>query len=586
MHVCIAYIMERSERNSCNEASRIHRSILIAAATVVLTCCLAWGQTVTPGLTSLPSAEQVITREQDPYLGSIPQGKVVGQTLELTIEDVLDRGLKYNLGLYLSDRATDQSRAAHLRALSEILPQINGSLSEAVEKVNLKAYGFTGAVFPGIPTSVGPFGLFTLASNGSWNLVNLSSIDNVRAASEDVKAAQFSYRDARDTVVLAVGANYLLTIANESRVEAAQAELQTAQALYQLASDQENAGLAPNIDTLRARVQLQTQQSILIQAQNDLEKQRIALARVIGLPVTQKFRLVNRVPYHPLPEVDLEGAYARALETRPDYQAALTLLRSAQLKEQAAWKEHLPSIDLSGGYGVLGNQPSSISPNWTAIASLNIPIFQGGRIRSDTQQAQAVLKQRQAQVDNLKAQIEQEIQNALLDLKAAAEQVEVAKIGLDLAQQTVEQSQDRFSAGVTNNVEVIQAQQQLASANDQYITSLYAHNIAKVLLARAIGNAEQVVKQYLSEPGSTVPSSVPPTPGSAPPQPHARSANPTAAALADLQQARAELGSAELQTSPSGDGGASNAAAASQALDPRGATAGGVGSDSQRQVKQ
>ena len=572
--------MERSERNPCNKASQIHRSALVAALAAVLTCSLTWGQTVSPGLTSLPSAEQVINRVQDPFLGSIPQGKVVGETMDLTVEDALNRGLKYNLGLYLSDRATDQSRAAHLRALSEVLPQISGSLSEEVEKVNLKALGFTGKIFPGVPTSVGPFSVFSLAANGSWSLVNLSSIDNVRAAGQDVKAAQYSYHDARDTVVLAVGANYLLTIANESRVEAAQAELQTAQALYQLASDQENAGLAPNIDTLRARVQLQTQQLLLIQAQNDLEKQRIALARVIGLPVTQKFRLINRVPYHPLPEMEVEGAYARALETRPDYQAALTTLRSAQLKEQSAWKEHLPSIDLSGGYGVLGNQPSSISPNWTALASLNIPIFQGGRIRSDIEQAQAVLKQRQAQVDNLKAQIEQEIQNALLDLKAAAEQVEVAKTGLDLAQQTVEQSQDRFSAGVTNNVEVIQAQQQLASANDQYIASLYAHNIAKVLLARAIGNAEQMVKQYLSEPGSILPSNTLPTPASAA-QPHARGANPAATTVPDLQQARAELASAELQTNPARDAGASDAAI-SQAQEATRATASG----NQQQVKK
>ena len=172
-----------------------------------------------------------------------------------------------------------------------------------------------------------------------------------------MKAAQFSYRDARDTVVLAVGANYLLTIANESRVTAAQAELDAAQALYQLAVDQENAGLAPQIDTLRARVQLQTQQSILIQAQNDLEKQRIALARVIGLPVTQKFRLVNRVPYEPLPEEELENAYQRALQTRPDYKAALASLRAAQYTREGAWQQRLPSIGLMANYGVLGFTP-------------------------------------------------------------------------------------------------------------------------------------------------------------------------------------------------------------------------------------
>jgi outer membrane protein TolC len=463
----------------------------------------ALAQTEAPGLSPLPSAEQVIQRPQDTFSQSIPQGKATPEVIDLSVEDALDRGLKYNLGLYLSDRATDQSRAARLRSLAELMPVVNGAVSEQAERINLKAFGFT---FPGFPTSVGPFGLFELQASGTWTPLNLPYFQNLHAASQNVKAAQYSYRDARDTVVLAVGANYLLTIANESRVTATEAELKAAQALYQLAEDQENAGLAPQIDTLRAKVQLQTQQSALIQAQNDLEKQRIALARVIGLPVTQKYRLVNRVPYHPLPEEELENAYQRALQTRPDYQAALASLRAAQYTREGAWQQRLPSIGFMADYGILGYTPGSLAPNWTTAATLNIPIFQGGRVEADIHQAEATLKQRQAQVDNLRAAIEQDIEDALLDIKAAAQQVEVAKTGLDYAQQTLEQSQDRFGAGVTNNVEVIQAQQQLASANEQYIESLYAHNIAKVLLARAIGNAEQAVKQYLSEPGNVVPS--------------------------------------------------------------------------------
>lgn len=474
---------------------------------VVLYSCLAFGQQ--PGLTTLPSAEQVIQRNQDPYAGSLPQGKATNEVIELSIADALERGLKYNLGLYLSERSTDQTRAERLRALSNLMPVVNGGFTEEADKINLKAFGFN---FPGFPSAVGPFGLTELQASGTWNPINLHYINNLHAASQDVKAAQFSYRDARDTVVLAVGANYLLTIANESRVASAEAELKAAQALYQLAVDQETAGIAPNIDTLRARVQLQTQQSLLITAQNDLEKQRISLARVIGLPVRQKFALVNRVPYEPLPESELENAYERALQTRPDYQAALASLKAAQYSEQAAWQQRLPSIGFSGNYGVLGYTPSSLAPNWTAAATLDIPIFQGGRVEADVQQSRTTLKERQAQVDNLKGSIEQEIENALLDLKAAAQQVEVAKTGLDYAQETLEQSQDRFAAGVTNNVEVVQAQQQLASANEQYIGSLYAHNIAKVLLARAIGNAEQAVKQYLSQPGSVVPAA-PGTPG-------------------------------------------------------------------------
>jgi hypothetical protein len=203
-------------------------------------------------------------------------------------------------------------------------------------------------------------------------------------------------------------------------------------------------------------------------------------------------------------------------------------LRAAQYSRESAWKQRLPSIGFTGSYGVLGFTVSTLAPNWSAGGTLTIPIFQGGKVEADVQQASAVLKERQAQVDNLKGSIEQDIQNALLDLKAAAEQVEVAKTGLDYAQQTLEQSQDRFAAGVTNNVEVIQAQQQLASANDQYIASLYAHNIGKVLLARAIGNAEQAVKQYLSEPGNTLPAN-PSTPNANPAVPNTSPATPQSA---------------------------------------------------------
>ncbi len=492
---------DRAHYSGRTAVFRILRATLIGGI-VLLACWPSWGQTGIGGLSTLPSAEQVINRNQDPFAGSIPQGQAKGEVLDLTVEDSLDRGLKYNLGLYLAARVTEQSSAARLRALSDLLPVVNSSFSESNQKINLKQFGFT---FPGFPESVGPFGLSDLRATGAWTVLDFHSINNIQAASQNVKAAQFTYRDARDTVVVAVGANYLLTIAQEWRVAATEAELKTAQALYELAEDQEKAGLAPNIDTLRARVQLQAQREALIQAQNDLEKQRIALARVIGLPVQQKFQLVNRVPYHPLPEMDIETAYARALQTRPDYQAALAALRAAQLSREAAWKQRLPSIGLAGEYGVLGYTLDGLAPNWTAAATLKIPIFEGGKVEADVRQADAILKQRQAQVDNLRGQIEQDVQDALLDLKAAAQQVEVAKLGQDLAEQALGQSQDRFAAGVTNNVEVVQAQQQLAAANEQYITSLYAHNIAKVLLARAIGNAEQAVKQYLAEPGSTTP---------------------------------------------------------------------------------
>ncbi len=518
--------MERMRLNISSPATPRRREGLLAAAALLLWSSAGMAQVTAPStLAPLPTPESVINRNTDNYAGSIPQGKATAEPIELTLEDAVDRGLKYNLGLYLSNQTTAEARAARLQSLSQMLPNINGAFAGEVERLNLKSFGLT---FPGFPTSVGPFGLTATQATGSWDALDFSSIDKYRASGEAVRAAQFSYQDARDTVVLAVGANYLLVIAQESRLEAAQAELNTAQALYDLAKDQEAAGLAPNIDTLRAKVQLQAQQETLIQVQNDLEKQRIALARVIGLPVRQKFHLVNRVPYAPVPDIALTGAYDLALATRPDFKAVQAQLRAAEMRRSAAWKGRLPSVGLSGTYGVLGYHPDAMAPNYSAAATLNIPVFQGGRVEADIKEADAVLKERQAQSDNMKGRIEQEVEDSILDLKAAAQQVDVAKIGLDFAQQALAQSQDRFAAGVTNNVEVVQAQQQLASANDQYIASLFAHNIAKVLLARSIGNAEQMVKQYLTgnpalpptvvaPPGTAQPTPPAPAPGSTPP---------------------------------------------------------------------
>ncbi len=347
--------MKRMRRNSFNSTYLLTLAVVIALPVTRLAAQLP----SSAGIAPLPRAESVINRSTDPYSGSVQQGKLTGETLDLTIIDALDRGLKYNLGLLLSSNTTAEARALRMQSLSRLLPNINGSFAEELQRINLKSFGFK---FAGFPSSVGPFGITATSATGTWEPLNASSIDSYRAAGQTVKAAEFNYQDARDTVVLTVGANYLLVIAQESRVEAIHAEVNTAEALYQLAKDQEAAGLSPNIDTLRARVQLQAQQEALIQAENDLEKQRIALSRVIGLPIQQKFRLVDRVPYAPVPNIATEGAFGLALQTRPDYKAALAQLRAAELRRSAAWKGYLPSVGVSGTYGVLGYTADSMAP--------------------------------------------------------------------------------------------------------------------------------------------------------------------------------------------------------------------------------
>src|SRR5271166_6422321 len=185
------YAMERKESNLQRWLLVTFWAALLAAFIAFSSCTRVFAQTPTPGLTTLPSAEQVIQRQLDPFSGSIPQGKATPEAIDLSVQDALDRALKYNLGLYLSDRATEQARAARLRALSDLLPMVNGAVTEEGQKINLKSFGFT---FPGFPSSIGPFSLFELQAAGTWNPLNLHYISGVHAASQNVKASQFSYR--------------------------------------------------------------------------------------------------------------------------------------------------------------------------------------------------------------------------------------------------------------------------------------------------------------------------------------------------------------------------------------------------------
>ncbi len=446
------------------------------------------------------SLDQLLSSgNQSPFSGSIPSDKLKPGVFDLSVEDAINRGLRYNLGIVLSGQSAAQAKASRLRELSNMLPHIDGNLRESATKANLQAEGFSLSI-PGvsIPNAV-RFSNSDARVSMTENLIDLHNIANTRAASANVRAAGFTFTSAKETVTLAVAASYLLVISAESQLEAAAAELKTAEALNQLAEDRESAGLSPNVDTLRARVELQVRRQNLIQANNNLAKQRIALLRVLGLPVHQQIKLVSRVPYKPLPAISEDIALQRALAARPDYLAADQQVRAAELQKKAAQAERLPSLGISGDYGAIGTRPNNAFSTWTVGAGVKIPIFEGGKIEADIRQADAALQQRRAQRDDLKGRIEQDVADAILDVTAAAEQVEVARATLDYAQQTLTQSQDRFSAGVTNNIEVVQAQEALASANQQYISSLYSHNIAKVLLARSMGAAEQTLRQVLSD---------------------------------------------------------------------------------------
>lgn len=446
------------------------------------------------GSTGAAGSRAMGLNAQSPFLGSVPLGKANGEVIPLSFSDAINRALEQNLGLLLSQDNTLAARGQRWRELSALLPNLRGAISENLQTVSLAQFGFK---IPGIPRIIGPFNYLDSRAYLTQSVFDWNLWERDRAARENLKSAEYSYKDARELVVLAAGNAYLQTLAGAARVDAAEAQVGTAQALYNKAVDQQRAGVTPAIDTLRAQVELQTRQQQLIVARNDYAKEKLALARTIGLPPGQEFSLSDKAPYEPLITPSLEQSLQRAYSSRADYRAAMAQVRAAELSRKAATAEHFPSLGLEADYGDIGISPFTSNGTYHVAGTLNIPIFQGNKAHGDALESQAVLRQNRAQMENLRAQIDSEVRTALLDLNAANDQVQVARSSLDLAQQTLTQAQDRFSAGVADNLEVVQAQEILATANENYIASLYAHNVAKVEYARAIGFAEEGVKQYL-----------------------------------------------------------------------------------------
>lgn len=435
---------------------------------------------------------------QSPFQGSAPEGTATQEVLQIDFKDAIERGLRNNLGMLL---AGDQAQAAsgqRWQALAELLPNVTAHAQEAVQTQSLTALGLKSNVFPfPIPRVIGPFNYFDLRANWQQSVFNFRNFEKERAASQNLKAAQFSFKDAREIVVLAVGNAYLQAIAASARVETAEAQVNAAKALSDKAADQQKAGLTPAIDALRAQVELQTRQQQLIVARNDLAKSTLSVSRIIGLPLGQQFVLTEKAPFQSLTPLPVETYLQRAYSGRPDYQAALAQVQGAELSRRAASAGRYPSVDFDANYGDIGVTPAHSNGTWQVMGGITIPIFAGNRVHADVLQADAQLKQARSQLGDLRGRIDYEVRAALLDLNAAAQQVDVARSSVDLAEQALTQSQDRFTAGVADNLEVVQAQESVAGAHEMYIQSLYAHNLAKVELAYAIGDAEQGVRRYL-----------------------------------------------------------------------------------------
>lgn len=436
-----------------------------------------------------------LTAQRSPFLGGVPSGAASAEVLSLSLSDAVARGLEQNLGLILGERGVQAATGSRLGALSALLPNVAARVAPQRETINLEAFGFP--VPAGTNPLVGPFNVLDARLFFSQNVLDFSAIASARAGAEGLTAAKFSYREARDTVVFVVANLYLQAGMAASQIESAQAQLETSRALYERAVDMKKSGVVPAIEVLRAQVQMQAQQQRVIFFENELAKQKLSLARAIGLPLGQQFDLRDRVAYAALQPMPLDAALEQAYKSRPDLQAATALVRAAEDTKRAAQAQVLPAVRVSADVGKIGQTVDTARGTYTMAAIVRVPIFEGGAVRGRVLQAEAALQEQRAQAADLRARIDYEVRTAFLDLKAADDRVRVAQGAVDLANQQLTQAQDRFSAGVSSNIEVVQAQEAVATASDNYISSLYAHNLAKISLALALGVAEAEAGRFL-----------------------------------------------------------------------------------------
>jgi outer membrane protein TolC len=431
---------------------------------------------------------------QDSFKGSLVNGKSTGTTIDLPLDETIQRGLRQNLGYILTSSSQQNANGQRLEQLQALLPSITANASIEIEQLNLAAFGLR---FRGIKPIVGPFQVVDFRAYLTQNLVNVASLENYLAARHNFQSAKLTAEDARDFVVLTVGNAYLLCIADAARIEAVNAELATSKVTLDQAIASHDAGVSPKLDVLRARVDYQNEQQTLISTTNQLAKDKLTLARTIGLPLDQDFRLTDTAPYAALAQPDPGNAFAQALKNRKDLQAADESVKSAAATKKAAFASQLPVVSFSGDFGDQGTTFGHSHSTYTATGQISVPILQIARTRGQQQIAQAQYEQARARLSDQTQQVNADVRDSILDVQAAAKLVDATRSNLDLANEALSEAQQRFRAGVSDNLPVSQAQSQTEQANDQYISALYQHNVAKLSLARALGVAQTDYKTYL-----------------------------------------------------------------------------------------
>ena len=493
------------------------RALLLVAATLV--CAPgARGQAATPSSTPSPSYAVLVpapvatsiaqgpnsSSASNPYYGSITRHPATDEVIQLSLDDAIRRGLENNLGLKQTEYSEHAIHGEKMQALQEFLPTISLSGDSGFHQYNLAALGFGPSVLKKFGNRFPPgFSFITRATltegqiKFDQTLFSGPVIAGWRAAGAATRAAHFATTRARGEVVQQVATIYLRAVAAASEVDNAKALEQADQVAFNQAHAAHQAGTVSNLDELRARVQLLAQQQTLIAAQNDLDKDLILLKREIGLDPGQKIALTDPAPYSELAADTPEEARAIALKNRQDYQNLQNTLVELRAVHSAYRSQRLPTLTFSGNYGVTDIGGIGSHGTFATVGTLSFPLFREARLRGDEHASQAQVDAANAQLDDLRGKIDQQVRSALLDVDATAKLVEVARSNVELATRALSDETDRVNAGVDDNLPLVTAQATLAAAQSNLVESLYQYNLAKIALARASGVLEQQYRVYL-----------------------------------------------------------------------------------------
>src|SRR5437660_3261204 len=433
-----------------------------------------------------------VTRAQGTSQLSALPGNAPTQVLRLTLDQAVGLALKQNTTAQIAILQAAQSEQDKNIVRADLLPQAKAQISDEAQKVNLLAQFGGRTPFPGFPKTLGPYQVFSAGPSFGAPVFDLTLWRRYQAAQNTVNSSKASSLSTREQVILLVVSQYIGTLRGMANVQASQSRVDLAQALYDQAADLQKEGVGTGIDTLRANVELQNEKQRLIEAPNDRERSLYALSRLLNLDPHQPIELADSLSFFDTPQPEVEPSIEFALAERQEWKALEAQIKAAAFQKKASQASRLPSLRFDGDFAYVGTSGNTALPTYTYQASVNMPLFTGGRIRAEIVRADLEIKRLDQQRDDLRNQIALDVKTALLNLQSARNEVQVANLGVQLSKEEVDQARDRFKAGVANNIEVIQAQDSLARANDNQIAALYRFNQARAELARSIGQMEKV----------------------------------------------------------------------------------------------